>query len=161
MAQTDYYLKIEGIPGESEDSKHKNEIELLSWSWSESNSGSHSSGAGGGAGKVAMGDFSFMMLANKASPKLMLNCATGQHVPTAVLTARKAGGDQQEYLKITLSDVLISSYQTGGSQGDVIPADSVTLNFAKIEFEYKPQMRDGTMGSPVKVGYDLKANKKI
>ena len=161
MAQADYFLKIEGVPGESTDSKHKDEIEVLSWSWGETNAGSHSMGRGGGAGKVSMQDFNFVMSANKATPKLMLSCATGSHISSAKLTARKAGGDQQEYLTITLSDVLVSSYQTGGSQGDIIPTDQVSLNFAKIEFEYKPQKADGSMDSPIKVGYDLKANKKI
>lgn len=118
-------------------------------------------GRGGGAGKVAMQDFNFVMSANKATPKLMLACATGTHIPSAKLTARKAGGEQQEYLTIALTDVLVSSYQTGGSQGDIIPTDQVSLNFAKIEYEYKPQKPDGTMDAPIKVGYDLKANKKI
>ncbi len=161
MAQADYFLKIEGIEGESTDSKHKGEIEVLSWSWGETNSGSHSMGRGGGAGKVSMQDFNFVMSANKATPKLMLACAIGTHIPSAKLTARKAGGEQQEYLTITFSDLLVSSYQTGGSQGDIIPTDQVALNFAKIEYEYKPQKPDGTMDAPIKVGYDLKANKKI
>ncbi|MGD2067118.1 MAG: type VI secretion system tube protein Hcp [Gemmatimonadota bacterium] len=161
MAAVDYYLKIEGIEGESTDDKHTNEIEVLSWSWGETNSGVHSFGAGGGAGKVSMQDFNFTMNANKATPKLLLACATGDHIPSATLTARKAGGEQQEYLVVKFTDLLVSSYQTGGSAGDVVPIDQISLNFAKIEFEYKPQKKDGTLDSPVKVGYDLKKNVKI
>lgn len=157
----DYFLKIEGIEGESTDDKHKNEIDLMSWSWGESNSGSHSGGGGGGAGKVAMSDFSFSMSMNKATPKLMLACATGQHIPSAILTCRKAGEEQQEYLKITFTDLLVSSYQTGGSSGAEIPIDSISLNFSKIEFGYKPQKKDGTLDAEVKAGYDLKLNKKV
>jgi len=161
MAQVDYFLKIDGIEGESTDDKHKNEIDVLSWSWGETNAGTHSGRGGGGAGKVTMQDFHFVMEANKSTPKLMLNCAAGQHIPKAVLVCRKAGGEQQEYLKITFSDMLISSYQTGGSSGDVVPVDQVSLNFSKIEFEYKPQKAEGGLGSPVKAGWDVKANKKI
>lgn len=161
MAQVDYFLKIKGIDGESEDSKHKNEIEVESWSWGETNAGSHSLGRGGGAGKVSMQDFNFTMRVNKATPKLMLACATGDHIPEATLYARKAGGDQQEYLAIKFTDLLVSSYQTGGSSGDIVPVDQISLNFSKIEYEYKEQKKDGTMGSPVKVGYDIKANKKV
>jgi type VI secretion system secreted protein Hcp len=157
----DYFLKIDGVDGESTDAKHKGEIDIMSWSWGESNTGTSSAGGGGGAGKVNMSDFSFMMRFNKASPKLMLACATGEHVKTATLVCRKAGGDQQEYMKIQMSDLLISSYQTGGSQGDEIPVDSISLNFSKIEFEYKPQKPDGTLDSPVKTGYNLKENKKV
>ncbi len=162
MAAVDYFLKIDGIDGESTDSKHKGEIDIESWSWGETQSGSHSSGGGGGSGKVSMQDFHFVMQHNKASPKLMLACATGEHIKKAVLTCRKAGKDQQEFLKITLSDVLVSSYQTGGSGGaDIIPQDQISLNFAKIEHEYKEQKADGTLGAPVKAGYDVKQNKAV
>ncbi len=107
MAAVDYFLKIKGIEGEAQDKTHKNEVELESWSWGEGNAGSHAFGAGGGAGKVAMQDFHFVMKVNKASPKLFLACATGEHIQEAVLTCRKAGKEQQEHLKYKFSDVLI------------------------------------------------------
>ena len=160
MAAVDYFLKIDGIPGESQDSKHKDEIEIQSWSWGETNSGTHAAGGGGGAGKVSMQDFHFVMNANKASAKLLLACASGEHVKKAILTCRKAGKEQQEYLKITMSDLLISSYQTGGANhGEIIPQDQISLNFSKLEFEYKPQQPDGTLGAVVRAGWDVKANK--
>lgn len=157
----DYFLKIEGVPGESVDDKHKGEIDIESWSWGQTQTGSSARGGGGGAGKVQMQDFQFTMEANKSSPKLMLACATGEHIKSATLTCRKAGGEQQEYMTITLSDVLVSSYQTGGSRGENIPQDQVSLNFAKLEFEYKPQKQDGSLDAPVKTGYDIKANKRV
>jgi type VI secretion system secreted protein Hcp len=161
MAAVDYFLKIDGIDGESTDDKHKSEIDVQSWSWGETNSGTHAGGGGGGAGKVSMQDFHFVMSVNKATPKLMQACATGEHIKKGVLTCRKAGGQQQEYLKVTFSDLLVSSYQTGGSAGDVVPVDQISLNFSKVEFEYKEQKPDGTLGGTVKAGYDLKANKKV
>lgn len=160
-AAVDYFLQIDGIEGESTDDRHNGEIEILSFSWGETNAGTHAGGGGGGAGKVQMQDFHFTTSMSKASPKLFESCATGQHIKQAVLTARKAGGDQQEYLKVTLTDVLISSYQTDASRGDVVPTDSFSLNFAKIEFEYKPQKPDGSLDTTVRAGYDLKLNKKV
>ncbi len=157
----DYFLKIEGIEGESTDSTHKNEIDIDSWTWGETNAGTFSSGGGGGAGKVTMQDFHFTMKVNKASSKLLLACATGEHLKTSLLTCRKAGKEQQEYLKIKFSDCLVSAFQTGGSAGDVIPVDQISLNFAKIEYEYKEQKPDGTLGGAIKAGYDLKTNKKV
>ena len=161
MAAVDYFLKVDGIDGESTDDKHKNEIDVESWSWGETNAGTHRGGGGGGAGKVVMQDFHFTMKVNKSTPKLMLACATGQHIKEAKLVCRKAGGDQQEYMSVKFSDLLVSSYQTGGSSGDVIPTDQVALNFSKIEFEYKPQKADGSLDAPIKTGYDLKLNKKV
>jgi len=162
VAQVDYFLKVDGADGESPDEKHKNEIEVLSFSWSVHQMGTSSHGGGAGAGKAAAGDFSFVKRFDKASPKLMEKCTTGDHIPHVVLTCRKAGKEQQEYLKVKFSDVLVSSYQIGGSGGgDVIPIDSITLNFSKIDAEYKEQKSDGTLGGSTKAGYDFKANKKL
>jgi type VI secretion system secreted protein Hcp len=162
MAAVDYFLKIQGIEGESGDHAHKGEIQVESWSWGETQSGSMSFGGGGGAGKVSMNDFHFVMRNCKASPKLFLACATGEHFKEALLTARKAGKQQQEFLKVKFTDCLVSSYQTGGSaQGDVLPMDQVSLNFAKIDLEYKEQKPDGSLGGAVKAGYDQKQNKQV
>lgn len=159
MAQVDYFLKIDGIPGESADHKHKDEIDLLSWSWGVQQHGTMAYGGGGGAGKSSHGDFHFTMHVNKASPKLHLACATGEHIKKALLTCRKAGKDQQEYLKVTFHDLLVSSYQTGGSEGSLVPVEQVSLNYSKIEFDYKEQKADGTLGGSVKSSYDVKAAK--
>ena len=162
MAAVDFFLKLDGIEGESTDSKHKGEIDLESWSWGESQSGGHSAGGGGGAGKVSMQDFHFVMKINKASPKLMLSCAEGAHIKSGILTCRKAGKEQQEFLKITMSELLVSSYQTGGSgHADIIPTDQISINFSKIEFEYKEQKADGSLGGAVKAGWNVKENKKV
>jgi type VI secretion system secreted protein Hcp len=107
-----------------------------------------------------MQDFHFVMRMNKASPKLLLACANGQHIPKAVLTMRKAGKDQQEYAKFTFTDLLVSSFQTGGSaKGDIVPLEQISLNYSEIDFEYKEQKSDGTLGGAVKAGWDVKANK--
>ncbi len=159
MAAVDYFLKIKGIEGEREDDKHAKEIDVESWSWGEANSGTQAYGGGGTAGKVRMNDFTFSMRVNKASPKLFLACANGEAISEALLTARKAGKSAQEYLKIKFSDLTISSFQTGGKTGDVVPLDNVTFSFAKIEISYAPQKKDGTLDSPVVHNYDLKKNK--
>ncbi len=160
---TDYFLKIEGIPGESMDDKHKEEIELESWSWGETQSGAAShGGAGGGAGKVSMQDFHFVMTINKASPNLFLHCATGKHIAKAQLTCRKAGDKPQEYMKIYFKDLLISSFQTSGANGSgMLPQEQISFNFSEIKYEYSPQKADGSLASPIVFGYDVKANKKV
>jgi type VI secretion system secreted protein Hcp len=155
MAVVDYFLKIDGMDGESQDKTHKGDIQLDSFSWGATNAGTMAAGGGGGAGKVVFQDFSFVMKSNKASPKLMLACANGEHIKKAVLTLRKAGKEQQEYLKYSFSDLLVSSFQIGGTE--VIPTEHVSINFTKVEMEYKEQKADGTLGGAVKAGYDVKA----
>ena len=159
MAQADFYLKIEGIDGESKDEKLAKHIEIMSWSWGESNSGSFAHGQGGGVGKVNMQDLSLSASISAASLHLFLACANGKHLSKAVLTCRKAGETPQVYLTITLNDILISSFQTGGSGGSELPIESFSLNFAKIEYEYFTQDEKGVVKSAGKKSWDLKANK--
>jgi type VI secretion system secreted protein Hcp len=159
MAAVDYFLKIDGIEGESQDATHKGEIQLSSWSWGATNTGTMQAGGGGGGGKASMQDFSFSMPVNKATPKLMQKLASGEHIKKATLTCRKAGKTPQEYLKITFEDIIVSSYSTGGSQGeDGIPDEHISLNFAKINFEYREQKADGSLGGAVVASHDMKRN---
>ena len=158
----DHFLKIDGIEGESEDAEHKGWIDILSWNWGEMQTGTMSQGGGGGAGKVSMRDFHFTMRVCKASPKLLLACAAGQHIKNATLVGRKAGTTQQEFLKIKFTDLLVSSFQTGGTGSvDPVPIDQISLNYAKIEYEYKAQKPDGTLDGAISAGWNLKENKKV
>ena len=162
MAHVDYFLKVEGVDGESTDDKHKGEIQVESWSVGGTNGGSFDSGGGSGTGKVVLQDFHIVKKTDKASAKLLAACCTGQHLTKATLVCRKAGGDQQEFLTIILSPVLVSSFNTSGSNGsDVIPMEQVSLNFGKIEYKYKEQKPDGSLGGEVIGGWDVTTNKKV
>ena len=155
----DMFLKIEGIKGESVDDKHKDEIEVLSWSWGATNSGSAAAGGNTSTGKVNVQDLSITKRFDKSSPQLFLRCATGQHISTATLSVRKAGKrDQEDYLKITMTDVMVSSYQTGVASGGDAPADSVSFNFAKVEIRYRPQTPDGSVAGPVTACWNIRDN---
>lgn len=152
---SDYILKIDGIKGESTDKAYKGEIDVESFSWGASNDATPGVGGGLGAGRVQMQDLMVTMRLNSACPKLMLHAATGAHVKTATLIARKAAGDQQkEFLKITLDDLVVASYQESGAHTGGLPMVSVGLNFAKVALEYIEQKADGSMGAPVKAGWD-------
>ena len=156
MATVDYFLKIDGIQGESKADKHKDEIDIESFSWGETQSGTFAVGGGGGSGKISMQDFHFTMPLNKASPALFLACAQGAHIKNAILTCRKAG--LEEFMKVTMSDVLVSSFQIGGAEG-VVPTDQISLNFAKIEVEYEEQDATGKLVGSIKKWFDFKTMK--
>jgi type VI secretion system secreted protein Hcp len=157
----DMFLKLDGIKGESKDSKHKDEIHIESFSWGMSQTGTMGVGGGGGAGKVSVHDISISKYMDKSTPELMLACCNGKHIPSGLLTVRKAGETPLEYLKIKLTDVLISSVQNAAS-GHESMTESVNLNFAKFEVSYQPQGNDGKPdGGPILMGWDVKANKKV
>jgi len=159
----DSFIKIGDIKGETNDSKHKDEIEVLSFSWGANQSTSMSAGAGGGGGKVQVQNFNFVKKIDKASPVLFQSCCTGDHIKQADFVVRKAGGTQLEYLKVKFTDVMIASIRPGGNANgsDDIPHEEVSLSFTKVEVDYQPQGQDGKpLGGPVHGGWDMKANTK-
>jgi type VI secretion system secreted protein Hcp len=158
----DMFIKIDGIKGEATDAKHKDEIDVLNWSWGVSNSGSmQSTGAGGGAGKANFQDLSLTKWLDSSSPKLLGASSTGKHLKEALLTVRKVGEKPLEYLKITLSDCLISSVSTGGAGSEDRLTEHVSISFAKVKVEYTPQGTKGEALGVVPFGYDLKKNELL
>jgi type VI secretion system secreted protein Hcp len=158
----DMFLKLDGIEGESKDKSHKNEIHIESFSWGLNQSGSFGTGGGGGAGKVQVQDISITKYTDKASTPLMLHCANGKHIPNGLITVRKAGEKPLDYLKIKLNDILVTSFQSAGSNTSDILSENLTLNFAKVEVQYQEQAASGgPEGGPKIFGWDVKANTKL
>jgi type VI secretion system secreted protein Hcp len=158
------FLKIGDIKGESNDANHKDEIEVLSFSWGASNPSTLAAGGSGGAGagKVEMSPFHFTAHTSKASPLLFSACCKGEHFKSATLSLRRSvGGKRQDYLVYRLSEVQVSTYQTGGQEGEELTLDEFDLVFAKIEVEFQPFDARGAPGKAVKAGWDQKQNKAV
>jgi type VI secretion system secreted protein Hcp len=155
---SDIFAKIGDIKGESLDDKHKDEIEVLSFSWGVTNSGTITTGSGAGAGKATFQDLSIVHRIDKASPRLLEACATGRHLKDATITHRKAGKGQQEYLIVKMNDVVVTGVLHSGTEAED-GSETVSLAFAKVDFEYKPQKADGSLDAGIHFKYDIKANK--
>lgn len=153
----DHFIKFDGVEGESTTKDHKGEIEVLSWSWGLSAPAPHGgSGGGGGAGKATPAQFTFTHLYDKASPILASLAAAGRHVKQAFLTSRRAGDGQKDFLKVTLSDVVITGVDHFADDEGI--DESVTASAAHITFEYRPASRKGSAGTPVVFDWDIVKN---
>jgi len=151
----EYFLKLDGVEGETLSSKHAKEIELHSWSWGAHNPTSiHGSGLS--AGKVTIGELNITKPVDKSSAKLLELCCTGKHIPTGVLSCSKSTGDKHpgDYLVIKLHEIHIASYQTGGSAGDDVGSESLSMAFLKFEYDYKVQGKDGNLTAAGSHKYD-------
>lgn len=160
----DAYLKLDGIDGETVRAGFEKWIEIYSFSMGASNPSSiGTSGAGAGAGKADLSSFSFMKKTDGASPKMFQMCCEGKHFPKAQLVLNKAGGDKSiSYLKYDFTEVFVDSIQwSGASGGDDTPAESVSLSFGAVNVTYTPQKADGSPGSAVIAGWDVKKNAKL
>lgn len=155
----DTFLKIDGVEGESMQSKHEKEIEIYSFSWGATNPTTVGSATGGlSAGKVSVSGFNLMKKTDKTSPVLFNACCAGKHFKEAKVTMNKASGDagQAPFLTYKFTDVMIESIQWSGSTGgDDTPTESVSFVFAKVEIEYQQQDAKGAVGKPVLGSWDL------
>ena len=156
----DMFMKIGDIKGESTDKKHPDQIDVLAWSWGISNSGTTHQGGGGGAGKANVQDLSFTKYIDKSTPDLLLATCNGKHYDSATLIVRKAGEKPLEYLKITMTEVLITSVSQGGSGGEDRLTENVTLNFASVKLDYVEQKKDGSAGDKPSMNWNIAENTK-
>jgi type VI secretion system secreted protein Hcp len=157
----DIFLRLGEIAGESQDKTHKGEIEVLSWNWGMSNSGTTHQGPIGGEGKSTVKDLSITKWIDKATPTIMFHALTGERIPDALLTVRKAGVSPVEFLKIDLKDIIVTSANTGGNGGEDRLTETVTLNFANFKLTYTPQAPDGTTLPATSLDWDIVANKGV
>jgi type VI secretion system secreted protein Hcp len=152
----DIFAKIGTIKGESPDVTHKDEIEVLSYSWGVQQT---LGPVDEGSGKANFQDFTIVHRIDKSTPALMLACATGSHFKDGIITQRKAGKEPQEYLIIKMNDIIITGITQGGDT-TAPGSETVSMSFAKVDFEYRSQKPDGTLDAGVHFKYDIKANKE-
>src|SRR4029453_261673 len=158
-----YFLKDDGIDGETADAEHKNELEVLSFSWGVTLAitGTVSSSGTFTGQRCDTRPLVVRKLLDKASPKVAQACAAGDHFASAVLTLCRAGGDKQPYMEYKLTDVLISSYQIGGAGGAHLPTERVSPNYGKIEITDTQIGPDGkAKGKAPSGGWDVRKNEK-
>jgi type VI secretion system secreted protein Hcp len=156
----DMFMKIDGASGESKDSNHKDWTDIMSFSWGATQPGSMVSGGGGGTGKASFNDLHVVARIDKASPAVMKHCVSGKHLGKVEISVCKAGGDQVEYTKVTLEDVLVTSVQLIGADD----SESVMMNYAfqaaRVKQQYWEQTDKGSKGAESLVAWDIKQNKE-
>ena len=147
MAHEDYFLKVDtekggAVKGEAQDSDHKDEIDVIGWSWGMS---APTSAAGLRKGRAAIHQLVVRKRVDSASTALMGAVARNDKIKTAVLTARRAGKGQQTYLKITLRNAYVTSFEVEGEGGEEGPGtvEQVKIAFERITVDYTPQGADG------------------
>jgi len=158
---SDMFLKLDDIKGESSKEKHTGEIDINSWGWGVSQTGSSHVGGGSGSGKATVSDMTVTKHVDRSSPLLFQMCCAGTPIAKGLLTCRKAGGKALEYVKITMEQAIITSVTLGGDAGGDFITETVTLNFAKMNYEYVPQKGDGTGDASVVKGWDIAQGKPV
>ena len=145
------FLKIDDIKGESTDEAHKEWIDVLSMQWAVDKKPTKRDGQFKDNGPALVQDMKFTYAYEKSSPQILEALTSGKHLEIVEIeltkkvpgTSRICVGDGSSipescnatYLRYEMKNSQITSYQTGGSSGD-IPTEHVTLNFEEVKVTY-------------------------
>lgn len=155
----DAFLKINGIEGESSDEKHAKWIEVDSFSFGASHTMTATSGGGGGAGKCSVDNVSVHKKVDSATPRLFLATCTGEHFKEAKIELCRSTKAKEPYMQITLTDVIVGRESVSGAHEQLVPGESLSLNFAKISIKYiNLDQATGKVTGNVVAEWDLKKN---
>lgn len=145
-ASLDYFLKIDGVDGESVDDAHKNWIDIDSFSWGVSRAG---------AGPAAFMPYGWTQAVDMSTPYVFIAVASGEHFKNVKMdTERASGGGRGEvFFKMSFDDVMFTSLQMNGNSDSIGVAGE--LVYQKITMSYRPQLHDGRYGDWIEATWDL------
>jgi type VI secretion system secreted protein Hcp len=143
----EFFVKIDGIKGESRDSVHAGAIDALSWSWSLKHAPGTLRNSGGRNPRAAVGDMVFTHGIDRACPNIAAFCWRGQHIPEVKVICRKAGGIPHEFWLYTLSDTMITQCEQSGGGSTLI--EQVSISFVRMKMEYVLQDSMGGKGGTI------------
>src|SRR5216684_470344 len=147
------FLELEGVEGESTDSKYNKHLAPQSVGWGATNSGTYSQGSGPSSqSKGQLHDISFSKYMCKASLRLLELALTGKPVKNGTLSLVK-GSDKTAYFQVKLEDVLVTAFHMSAN-GGILPMESCTISYVVAKPEYKVQENDGTASSKVHWGWN-------
>jgi type VI secretion system secreted protein Hcp len=147
-AAVDYFLEVNGVPGESTDAKQAKSIDVEAFSWGASATSEKKCGG------VSLHDLSVTKRVDLASPALFQRLVQGTNIPSVELIARKAGEVQFIFLRYCLQDVTVTSVQQSGhGSGDNVN-ENVTFRYGSFSQQYTPQDAKGSGGPSVFAGWN-------
>lgn len=154
------FCKVDGIPGESTDDKHKDYFEVLSFNhgMKQDSAGSASGVGGHNSGRADHDQFTVVKLLDKATPKLALACSKGDPIKSVIVECFRQLGDNVKFMEYKMTDCVVKSvYPSGASQG--IPTETVSFAYAKIEWTYTQYDNKGKKLGEVMAAYDCEKQK--
>jgi len=147
----DYFLDIDGIDGESQDETHPKEVRITEFKLLMKN---RTARAEYKVGTTIFEDASFSCGVDVAFPKLQEALLKNTNIKSAVLTCRKAGKTQEDFFKVTLTNVFVTNCNIDGST--VVPTVTFTLSFAKVDYQYREQSDRGILGGTMVASFDVR-----
>lgn len=157
QAANSYFLKIEGVTGESVDKDHKDWIDIHSFSWGLTLATGAGGGSGGGSGRAVFSDFSWTQLADRSTPAWFLIVATGRHIPSVTLDVTRSVGDRElSFFQMIFSDTVGTGLTLDGAT-DIGVTASMSSG-SSVTLRYRAMDDRGTLGPWVEGSFSLGPN---
>ena len=157
---SDFYLKIEGIDGESASKGYPKWIEVMTFDHGAMQNVSVQRGADV-AGRGQFIPFKFMHAVDKATPKLQQYCMNGQKITKVSFAyCRAIAGLQVPVYEITMENVKIAraEVKTTEANGAMQPVEEVELIAGKMSWKVTPIKPDNTKDGAIEAAFDQIAN---
>lgn len=152
-------LDVPDIKGESKVKDHEGEIDIHGLRWGIVTQQADASGRRRMRANVR--DLTVLKSYDRSSPLLTLATLRGQAFDEIVLTVRKDSGDAHlDYLKITLTNCILTDYQVENGGIDDPRTDlseAIDISFEKINIVYIEQADDHSAGDEHEVEFDIVA----
>jgi len=154
-AASDYFMKVDGITGESQANGMQGYIDIDGFSFQAEQLGTAVTGGGMGAGKAQFDGLEVTKPVDAATPQLFQRLGAGTHLASVEVVSRSTA--TAPYVRYCFQNALITSQKQEGASGDNVHE---TLKFSVLAAgqQFTRQNPDGTLGNSVFGGWDLKTN---
>ena len=152
------YMKYGKIDGPVSTKGYEKYIELHSFQWGVGRgvSMAHGTKQGRESSLPSLSEVTVNKLMDASSTDLLKTALKGdaQEVTLKFTRTDTSGKGGNDYLTITMKDVILSGYSM--SSGGDMPSESLSLNYANVEFKLTPMDDTGKpAGDPKSVSFDL------
>src|SRR3954452_13063135 len=149
------YMNYNDLPGDVTASGHEKWIELNSFQWGVGRGISSPTGGSSDRESSApsVSEISVTKSSDIAHTQLLNEALQGEGVDVTIDFCKTDKGVLEVYMSYKLSDCMISGYSL--SSGGDRPAESLSMNFTKVEYKNIDMTDTNSAGSPDTVTYDL------
>lgn len=155
MASAGGYMKIDGIDGESQATRHEDWIDIISMSEGYAISNSASVGSGRAMSRASTDGLTVTKEMDASSVYLRQALLRNQRIPEVVIDFTKGGS--LPYLTITMENVRVAEVEANVESKS--SEEEVTFRFEKIKWKYVEIGRDGSAGDEHEIEYDIAAGR--